>query len=264
MRGLGLSLLRVCRGVPGGLLCFFASYSQLHSCLQAWRKKQGNKSLSASSCLSAADPASSSSSFSQDSVKEDFFPRRPAASPPSYFGFARKKREEEKRGFPAQAGRTEKLFDESSSSSSYLQGWKDEKEEDSSLLSEIEKVKKVFIEPANSRDMGDLLLSFQQAVQEAYRGKEKRAKQRLLKKIDATASRTTGALLLAVCKGKAAEGMEHRKRKRKEVFSLKQEGKKEKQKEKGRKKERKNRVSNACVQMRLLQQRKKTRRREKK
>lgn len=94
-------------------------------------------------------------------------------------------------------------------------GDKDEEQQDSSsLFAELEKTKKVFVEPATSRDMADLLLSFQQAVEDAYRGKEKKAEGQSgwrggweeIEGRDKSSRTVTGAILLAVCKGKAAEG----------------------------------------------------------
>ncbi|EPR57850.1 putative helicase [Toxoplasma gondii GT1] len=171
LRALGFSLLRICTLVGGGVLCFFASYAQMHTCITEWKKPFSSSSFSSSSSPSSSSSVSSSSSSSSRS--------------PAFFGFPASK--------PASASRP---LPPSSSGSS-----------PGSIFAALQGAKDVFVEPANSRDMPDLLAAFQRSVQEAVEA-------------DASSSRDarggtghlggtkTGAVLLAVCKGKAAEGID--------------------------------------------------------
>ncbi|KEP62356.1 UNVERIFIED_CONTAM: helicase, putative [Hammondia hammondi] len=163
LRALGFSLLRICTLVGGGVLCFFASYAQMHTCITEWKKP-----LSSSS---SSPPASSSSSSSSRS--------------PAFFGFRASKSASASRPLPP-----------SSSGSS-----------PGSIFGALQAAKEVFVEPANSRDMPDLLVAFQRSVQETVEADASSSR-------DARGDRghlgemKTGAVLLAVCKGKAAEGID--------------------------------------------------------
>ncbi|PFH31896.1 hypothetical protein BESB_023880 [Besnoitia besnoiti] len=170
LRALGFSLLRVCTLVSGGVLCFFASYAQMHMCVNEWKKA----SLSASSAPPSTDAASGAAVPAEGSRFASFFGFRASRS-----------------GAAATAPAVS-----------------------ATLFDALQAVKDVFVEPANSRDMAELLTSFQASVQGANRpaAAETRAREgggdRRRQREGSHAQTRTGAVLLAVCKGKAAEGID--------------------------------------------------------